>query len=327
MAELFWLGAVDRAEAGEPGESVAACSALLNVARSIGDEPLIDSQRARSRIARLAAHALQWALSAGGRPPEKGPLDGLGVALAGEAAHPYLTIALRGERARQFDLFGRLAAGPGDPKAGGMPSILRRSSVGPLYEHNSALALGAMTEAIGLLGGTSDRRREAAKAWDDRVRGEQTSSRFGRAAYLVLPPLAGVVAEVDESRAILAAAANALAARRFRAARGGWPGSSVDLVPEFLPAPILDPLDGRPIRVARFPGGIKLYSIGLDGRDDNGKVAPRSSDDVGFRLWDSPRHGLGEEWAAIFHVPARFLPGIAGSRGHRSRRPPGGGQE
>ena len=56
--------------------------------------------------------------------------------------------------------------------------------------------------------------------------------------------------------------------------------------PEFLAEVPTDPYDGRPIRMRHVDGGLVLYSIGRDRKDDGGRPAePGAEDgDLVFRL-------------------------------------------
>jgi hypothetical protein len=84
----------------------------------------------------------------------------------------------------------------------------------------------------------------------------------------------------------------ALAVERFRLARGRWPESLADVVPEVLAAVPADPFDGQPLRYRRTAGGVVIYSIGPDGADDGGTFRydpPRSGPDVGCVLRDAGR--------------------------------------
>jgi ABC-type transport system involved in multi-copper enzyme maturation permease subunit len=89
-----------------------------------------------------------------------------------------------------------------------------------------------------------------------------------------------------------------LAAERYRLARGNWPTSLNDLVPAFLREVPTDPFDGKPLRLRRLADGVVIYSVGLDGIDNGGKIdwdlsrLPLPSSigfDVGVRLWDVSR--------------------------------------
>ena len=67
----------------------------------------------------------------------------------------------------------------------------------------------------------------------------------------------------------------AIALKRFERRHGKLPAELSALVPEFLKAAPLDPMDGRPLRY-RTTGEktFLLYSVGLDGKDDGGDPKP-----------------------------------------------------
>jgi hypothetical protein len=62
----------------------------------------------------------------------------------------------------------------------------------------------------------------------------------------------------------------ALAAQRFRLARGEWPTLLDELVPTYLPIVPIDPWSNQPLRWVREPSGFVVYSVGDDLRDDRG---------------------------------------------------------
>lgn len=65
----------------------------------------------------------------------------------------------------------------------------------------------------------------------------------------------------------------AIALERFFAKHAAYPAKLDELAPEFLPAVPPDPCDGRPLRYRRTQTGrFMLWSVGVDGRDDEGKV-------------------------------------------------------
>jgi hypothetical protein len=67
----------------------------------------------------------------------------------------------------------------------------------------------------------------------------------------------------------------ALALERYRLRRGQLPPELATLVPKFLPAVPVDPMDGRPLRYRLLPeGGFLLYSVGEDGVDNGGDPRP-----------------------------------------------------
>ncbi|HUA67704.1 MAG TPA: hypothetical protein VMA13_04075, partial [Candidatus Saccharimonadales bacterium] len=63
----------------------------------------------------------------------------------------------------------------------------------------------------------------------------------------------------------------AIALKRYQLKHGNYPADLNSLVPEFLPAVPLDPVDGQPLRYRpNADGTFLLYSIGDDGVDDGG---------------------------------------------------------
>ena len=75
------------------------------------------------------------------------------------------------------------------------------------------------------------------------------------------------------SRTLAAAALAALALERFFVKNARYPATLSELTPEFLPAIPNDPCDGKPLRYRTTPAGrYQLWSVGFDGKDDEGKV-------------------------------------------------------
>ena len=74
--------------------------------------------------------------------------------------------------------------------------------------------------------------------------------------------------------------------RAPRAKHGKHPEKLSELVPEFLPAVPPDPYDGRPLRPRRGEGGLVLYSVGRDRKDDGGRPMDeeKHEGDLAFRL-------------------------------------------
>jgi hypothetical protein len=66
-------------------------------------------------------------------------------------------------------------------------------------------------------------------------------------------------------------AVTAIALKRHELRHGTFPQTLTSLVPEFLEAVPIDPMDGQPLRYRREEdGGFLLYSVGLDGIDQGG---------------------------------------------------------
>jgi len=72
-----------------------------------------------------------------------------------------------------------------------------------------------------------------------------------------------------------------MAVERFRLKYGQLPVDTAALVPEFLPEVLLDPIDEKPLRYRRESEGFVVYSIGANGRDDEGQLSPVENEDPG----------------------------------------------
>ncbi|HKQ47227.1 MAG TPA: hypothetical protein VJZ71_04055 [Phycisphaerae bacterium] len=93
------------------------------------------------------------------------------------------------------------------------------------------------------------------------------------------------VRTVGSNRALRAA----IAAERFRLANDCWPEKLDDLVPKYLDAVPLDPIDGKSIRYAIIPEGMKTWTICDDDKnEDNGGDVRRLESRTGNRTKDRP---------------------------------------
>ena len=69
----------------------------------------------------------------------------------------------------------------------------------------------------------------------------------------------------------------AIALKRFQLQHGRFPATLAELTPAFLPAVIIDPFDGKPLKYrSNDDGTYLLYSVGEDGTDDGGDAGSPS---------------------------------------------------
>lgn len=95
--------------------------------------------------------------------------------------------------------------------------------------------------------------------------------RFHIFSKMLLPSMVGVTEKEALDRANLAIARCAIAIERHRLAnQGELPARLEDLVPRFLPETPLDPFDGQALRYRRLEAGYRIYSIGINRKDDGG---------------------------------------------------------
>jgi len=73
-------------------------------------------------------------------------------------------------------------------------------------------------------------------------------------------------------------AITAIALKRFQLQHGSYPPNLNALVPEFALTVPRDPVDGEPLRYRLLlDGNFRLYSIGENGKDDNGNPALKNN--------------------------------------------------
>jgi hypothetical protein len=111
-------------------------------------------------------------------------------------------------------------------------------------------------------------------------------------AVNLLPPIDRAILEVVKTRVRLRVADAAMAVEQWRMAHGHWPEGLDDLVPERLQAVPEDPFGEGPLRYLRTEGGVTVYSVGPDGKD-NGGTAPVTDGggDLPFRLLNPELRG------------------------------------
>ncbi|MGV3662473.1 MAG: hypothetical protein ACO1TE_19975 [Prosthecobacter sp.] len=89
----------------------------------------------------------------------------------------------------------------------------------------------------------------------------------------VVPAVTPVVTNALLGAARWRQAQTAVALEQFFARQSRYPATLEELVPEFLPAVPLDPCDEKPLRYANpAPDRFSLWSVGVDGKDNGGKV-------------------------------------------------------
>lgn len=282
----------------EEGDIQGACQcwrALLNIARSFGDEPILVSMLCRMQGGNVAVGALERILGQG--EPSAADLADMQARLEQEADEPLLYHGLRGERACMNGLLDQLeheltlaqmARRMGmarDPFPGF--DWLNRAS----YKYTHAALLGYLTESVKIAA-------LPAETWKPRfAEAEKHVSELPWLARLLgaSPWKAKSFEAALHQQAALRCAIAALAAERFRQAEGRWPTTLEELVPHYLKSAPLDPYDSQPLRLVRRDGQLVIYALGKDDVDNGGDLNKLKNDDapdVGFRLWDPPHRRL-----------------------------------
>jgi hypothetical protein len=292
VANLLSFDALLRAHDRDADGALDSCQALLNCARSVGDEPSYIAMLHRVACRTMAVRALERVLAQG--EPSPAGLAALQQLLENDEAEPLLLIAFRGDRAgidwtveglqrgelKVEDIFN--AAGKGAPRNFFKEAPRDASSIklqrAALLRHNTqrveAMKLPLAQRAMRL---------------------RQLSTEKMNGPFLVRElslGFSGLVEADVRTQAELRCALVAIAAERHRRERGNWPVSLAALTAAgYLKAVPCDPFEGAPLRWRRLPDGVVIYSVGEDGKDDGGTLdrtnLNREGTDIGFRLWDA----------------------------------------
>jgi hypothetical protein len=284
---LLQLDALLHAQDGDPDAALISSRAVLNVGRSLGNEPFLYGPTLRNASRRETVRAVER-IMAQGQPSGKA-LATMQQSIAREEAVPLLLPHFRGERAVMHIFLTQVDDGRHRiselscvPARGlGAHAETWFGRLGALHEH--ALYLRDMNEAVEIAKLPLEQQYPRYREWR-RQRGDVENVGHGLR-------LAGWEEDILlRDHALLRCALAALAAERYRLAHGDWPRTLADLVPAYLPAVPLDPFDGEPLRYRRTGTGAVIYSVGEDGRDDGGDptrpTVAGTPRDVVFTLWD-----------------------------------------
>jgi hypothetical protein len=299
LATVLSYEAARQALEGDVEGALITCRALINTGRSIGDEPLIVSQLSRTLVLERACGQVEFALAHG--EPSDATLVLLAHSLDREAGMPGYLPAIRGERAMCERFSTCIESGEITPKQ------LRDMSLS--FGHPIGDAPGAMLFAATAKETHAALLRYFARAleiaelpWEEQavalIRLEETARQMPRGARLIAPSFGPFATSCRRTRARLHCASSALAAERYRRARGSWPSSLEDLVPDFLAEVPTDPFDGMALRFRRLDDGISLESASAGAGDrDGGRKGSDARSAAGkgpaaFRLWDVARRHL-----------------------------------
>ena len=89
-------------------------------------------------------------------------------------------------------------------------------------------------------------------------------------AIMSAPVFVRIKEDATKAEARIALAQVALALKLYKADHGRYPEALDALAPEFLDRVPLDPFTAQPLKYARDDGGFFVYSVGLNGVDDDG---------------------------------------------------------
>jgi hypothetical protein len=292
-----------RAEAGDTAGAVDELTAILRLADSLQDDPLMLEHLVMAAVDAIGVEAVEVVLGLAELPPD-------GVAqvrtlLEGDAPSP--AAGLAAERAFAFSTIGQVSALDAARMGAGSGPLLERAGarlrfMAPGRRAADALFFDGVTEeSLAACAPDPRERRLAAEALSVRLRslGEKDLRAHPLAAML-MPATGRFVSETVQHEARLRVAATALAAEQWRLEHGRWPESLEQLAPGLLPGVPQDPYSEGKLLYRRTDEGVVVYSVGEDGADDGGVPFGLAGQaawqqgrgwDLSFRLLDAGRRG------------------------------------
>lgn len=306
IGALLFLDASASIQDGHPDKAWHSARALLNVGRSLGDEPLLITVLTRMAMQGRTIQCLERIL--GHRAVSDGELAMVQDALTDEVAENLFLIGMRGERGGMHQLMAILENSdmPVTVAMEGLTTV--RKPQANWWDHvNDVFARKMVFRSHRWLVNHHRHIIDAAQLpAPERYAGleklDQTTREFFALRdndYILATILAPAFVKVAEAErrhdTHLHCAIAALAAERFRLQHQRWPASLDGLVQaKLLKEAPLDLYSGKPVQLRRAPDGIVIYSVGhegtykgeaLDRLDEFGSIGLR----IEFRLWDEAK--------------------------------------
>ena len=285
------------AQEGDCDAAIESCQGIVNVSRSVKDDPFLITNLIRFAELNLAMEALERVLAQG--EPSEERLASMQAMLERELPENSFLLGIRGERAGTHYLFENLRAGKvkqnpfaligrggvdtGHPiydwMAENFPSTLIRYYPDHLRTMNRMVAAARLP--------LHERNAALKKIQKDAIDSENPISR------LLLPATDKVETSERRLQIYLRSMIVALACERYRLKdeHKRWPAALDDLVKaKLLTSVPTDPIDNQPLRFRRTKEGVVIYSVGLDGVDNQGNIQRDNpfnpGVDLGYRLFD-----------------------------------------
>jgi hypothetical protein len=270
-ARLLMLDSILRVHDGDFDGAIASCLGILNVGRSIGDEPFAITQLLRIAAETVSVRSIEHVLAFG--EPSEESLASMQGALEVEESQPMLLPALRGERAMLNDLYSRLACGELN-KLGGknLSPALHWLYTEAMHTYARGVVLEEMNGIIPIAKAPLSSQIGLARAWEPGFFKRASASFMDKYARLLLPPFLQSVESNVTSRTRLRTTIVAIAAERYRRKQGRWPESIEELTPWPLAQVLADPCNDEPLIWLRADDTLVIYSTGPDLGDNGGAL-------------------------------------------------------
>jgi hypothetical protein len=305
MAGKLRTRSAARVAAGDTAGAAEDIDTILRLAELTGEDPVLIGYLVRVAIQSIAFSAfwdgtLQHAWSDAQLAAFQQRFEGL-------KQRDSLVKAFRGERLFGKTCFELMREGKLDPDTlGAMDGGGDGFSGGAMPKawllQNQAYHSRVMDQVVDALQRCDPERGIAAKGsiWEteriDQTVFDTANRRFHPyriLTHMLLPGLAKVHAKADRSLTTSRLAITVAGLERHRLATGSYPKALGDLVPKWLPAVPLDPMDGQPLRYRlNADGSFMVYGVGPNHTDDNGVFESQQGQDLDW-VWP-PNHPTEE---------------------------------
>src|SRR5262245_30354831 len=306
VANILILDTLIALDDGRPSHVIPSVKTLLNIGRTMADDPLLISQLIRLAMHGYAVDCLERALAQG--VLSDGELASMPRVLLRERDENLFLVSMRGERAGSHQFLSLLENGntPITVMLDNAVMLRKRTPDWWDYAADVFARKSAFRSHSWLLRYFTQIVEAAEMPEPDRYRQIRERSEAAREFFAsgdrdygiakLLAPAVEKVADAEQrADTRFNCTIAGLAAERFRLKHDRWPNSLDELVQAKLLAESPEDLyDGKPIRLRRTPDGIVFYSIGPDGNYEGDALDwledfnPNRTR-IEFRLWD-PAH-------------------------------------
>jgi len=295
LAQTISLEGMLAIEDNKPKEAIQSIGTILQLSKTLENEPLLISKLICFRMDKMAKLTLERCLNAGQLNEEN--LASLNQALQGWEGTNRLVQAMVGEQAAAIPLFhmnfaqfSRFAEsedadirnihdGPG---AVPITFLMRTSG---FFQRDLRFYLAVMEANINLSKISPPNNLAITNVWNDAM--TEIKRRHLMMSGILLPALDRAYFKNAESIATIRVSRVALAVEQFRLLQHRLPLTLDELQILTSTETRTDPFDGLPLRYKRLEKGYVIYSVSSDGHDDGGREKPadwKSSDKTTYDI-------------------------------------------
>ncbi len=273
---LLAYDALALAAEGKTRQALDDVVAIFGIARQF-EEPVLVSLLVSIEVERTGFRALQDVLQLA--PPTSNDLKGISL----PASERYRAVLERGLRMEEATLgltcFGMLSVQP-------LPEVIYHLEGGKRAALLGAILGSPFYRVFLLADDFASYRRYMYEAEElskqpyyeaiskmEAMDKDWRATRGGVMAWILAPAFEKLAARVASGEAYRRLSRLGLAATAYRLKHRSFPSSIDSLRAEFLPRIPLDPFDGKPMRMKMDGADLLIYSIGLNLKDDGGKVS------------------------------------------------------